>query len=442
MKTSLLLLLFITPFILLAQPTDGLVGYYSFDDFTVTDATEIGGDGTIYGSMEFEQGISGACLSLDGDDYVIFEGDINNYFHTDDFSYSFFISGNSLSNTQSILGKRSYCNGYNQFDVRIYQSGIVRCAIAGDGVWQTASINVDVTQDCWEMITFVREGVNTYAYYNGELFIQGYSGEVLDVANSTDLSISNSPCIAPVDGTERLTGKIDELRIYDRALSHEEVAELYEFYMPKAPYEEILFCNTTNVEVELETTMAGEVNWYDANGSLIGEGNPTIVTLDANPFIVAELIDEFGCLYRDTVLVSRGESIVVNENITICEGEALEWGGQTYTEEGFYDYTTSNEWGCEIGNFLSLTVEVCGEVTEENEIEDLSGDTELKLLTYNISIFNLNGSFVKTITQIGYNWEIPNQNLFLAKGAYIASIEYINAENELKRESVKFFYAY
>ncbi len=215
---------------LLAQPNPDLVAYYSFDNNDLSEATGIGGDGTAFGTLEYTNGIKGNALLFSGDDFVTFSGNVNNYFNEEDFTYSFFIKDLDLNRQQSILGKRAYCNGYNLFDARINATEELRCSIAGDSNnWQSSSINTTIEQECWEQITFVREGFNTYLYVNGELKNSGSADIVLNLENSADLSISNSPCI-DFDGTQSLIGVFDELRVYSRALSSTEVAELFEEY--------------------------------------------------------------------------------------------------------------------------------------------------------------------------------------------------------------------
>ena len=86
-------------------------------------------------------------------------------------------------------------------------------------------ISPDIEEGGWYHITLVREGQEAHTYINGimQKSVKRCSG--VDLSNDAVLSFSNSPCL---DGkVQRFKGILDEVRVYDRALSEEEVEAIY-----------------------------------------------------------------------------------------------------------------------------------------------------------------------------------------------------------------------
>ena len=86
-------------------------------------------------------------------------------------------------------------------------------------------ISPDIDGGGWYHIALVREGRYAYTYINGQLQRKATRCSGVDISNDAVLSFSNSPCL---DGmTRRFKGVLDEVRVYDRALSEEEIEDIY-----------------------------------------------------------------------------------------------------------------------------------------------------------------------------------------------------------------------
>ena len=78
----------------------------------------------------------------------------------------------------------------------------------------------------WMHIALVREGLHARLYLNGELRFETSRCQGIDLSNESPLQFSNSPCIQDREA-RRFKGVLDELRIYSRALTDEEIRALY-----------------------------------------------------------------------------------------------------------------------------------------------------------------------------------------------------------------------
>lgn len=209
--------------------SDGLVAHYSFNDCHARDLTDGGSDGTAYGDPSCHCGVEGNALFFDGlNDYLEFPGKVNRCFGTTDFTVSFYIkpSGYSVFR-QSLLAKREFCDDYTHFDLQL---DVNRNEIQTDVYESPEKYFDDLTPETpntdWIHYALVREGIHAYTYINGQLRKEDRKCSGVDIDNGALLGFANSPCLGS-GRTVRFKGGLDELRVYDRALSDEEIAELY-----------------------------------------------------------------------------------------------------------------------------------------------------------------------------------------------------------------------
>ncbi len=214
------------------SPADGLVAYYSFNHCDARDDSGNGSDGVLFGEVGCWCGIEDDGLMLDGRrDYVEFRGLVNKYFNTSDFTISFYFKPQGYSVfPQSLLGKRSRCDERHMLDMLLNMP----LKAVDTYFHQTASIYYrDISPEYeapgWHHFALVRDGRIARTYINGQLQRRAIRCRGVDISNETPLSLANSPCV--VRGkARRFKGIIDELRVYDRALTDEEMAELYAMY--------------------------------------------------------------------------------------------------------------------------------------------------------------------------------------------------------------------
>lgn len=207
----------------------GLVAYYSFNDCDATDETGNESHGKLYGDVGCWCGIENDGLLFDGiDDYVAFDGIVNRYFSTSDFTVSFYYKANKYSVIkQSLLSKRNDCEKYNALDFRLDQNlKKVELFVNETPIKDYGDISPDTGGEGWKHVVLSRKGTRAYTYINGMPQMEGFRCSGIDLSNEAPLSFSNSPCIES-GSIVRFKGVMDELKVYDRALSDEEVFELY-----------------------------------------------------------------------------------------------------------------------------------------------------------------------------------------------------------------------
>lgn len=222
---SLLLSTFITK----GQFEDYLVGYYPFENGQATDLTDRGGDGTIYGDLQIVEGVNGEAIRFDGGDHnIVFQGKVNRYLRgRRDFTISFYFRSDDLDQRSSLIGKRNYCDGNRMFDLRLFRGKLKAEMYERSRPRIRNNLYTSIPNQRWHHYVYVRKGTTVRLFVDGLLQDSGRIPRVISVEDEAYFSINSSPCKG-VDGTGNLRGSMDELKIFNEALSRREVAILFD----------------------------------------------------------------------------------------------------------------------------------------------------------------------------------------------------------------------
>jgi hypothetical protein len=199
--------------------TSGLIGLWSFDGPDVSGSTAYdrsgeGNDGTITGGAFPTIGVVGQALGFDGVDDKVDTGDWDS-FGTTPFTVSAWVKGVGSSPSLGIIGSISVTTGW----ALEAHNGTARWYVNASTV-SGASIN----NGTWHHVVGVRDGSTIYLYVDGVL---AGSTTASQVGNSTDDSSSVYIGSWGSSGFE-YAGSIDDVRVYDRALSASEIEQLYQ----------------------------------------------------------------------------------------------------------------------------------------------------------------------------------------------------------------------
>ena len=222
-------------------PTDGLVAFYPFDG-NASDKSGNGLDGYVNGAVPGKDrcDIDRRAYFFDGDQDYITIGDITNLDGLTSMSISVWIYSDGIkdSNSGTIISKH-YAEGNSErvFIFDLYPDNTVRLCIYGaDGNadWEKQRTIYPIPKSQWNHVVVNWSGQkHKFQFYvNGKEVASRYESN----ANKPD-RIYNKNSVLMVGGTQygknktdyMFNGRIDELRIYSRELTYEEVLSLYYF---------------------------------------------------------------------------------------------------------------------------------------------------------------------------------------------------------------------
>ena len=211
--------------------TNGLVLWQDYQKKTTLDYSGNENNGIIHGNPQWVvdeprhgwvNGKFGKALSFDGvDDYVevLDSPELNPDYIT--ITAWFMLYNNNARG--AIISK-----DYTQYDLIVSDvdsDGVVELRFDGrtsaGGILTLAS-NLDLESNVWYFATVTYDGQYVKMYLDGELIAQKSVAGVL-ANTSNNLHIGERP-----DGTLPFNGSIDEVRIYNRTLSANEIKEIYE----------------------------------------------------------------------------------------------------------------------------------------------------------------------------------------------------------------------
>ncbi len=360
-----------------AQPIIGLVAYYSFDLCDASDDTGNGADGVFSGAPDCECGPIGNALRLNGvNDDVRFLGSFDLLF-AGDFTMSFYFLPENAPGIIDILSKKANCTIDNSLAIR-YESGsrTLRAEIAENINARSESRVVLDGPECWKHITWVRNGVNLLLYVNGVLVQTVNTPGFLDVSNNGVMSIANSPCLA--NGEQRFAGRIDELRMYNRALTTAEVESLYVQVDQIATRDTFIFLGGS-VQIDVPNSCAQGYTWSPANDVVTpGIAEPVISPAQSRTYQLR--MDYPSCVATDTVRIIVIDSSQIDCNDVFVPNAFTPNGDQLNDEFGisnrfffgeFIGLEIYDRWGSQIFKSIDPFVKWDGTYNGEDSIPDM-----------------------------------------------------------------------
>ncbi len=216
----------------------GLVGYWDFDEgsgSTVDDKTGNGNKATLSNGVQRTAGKFGSGVQFDRNNENVKVIDRNGLNFNQDFTVAMWINPTDWNVNEPIFSNglvRFFHRGDWAGDIVYFLIKINTQENIGDSVWDGwAGVKTQqpASENTWHSIVGVKSGKNLTIYLDGIK-----SGDVSLSRYSTDDSGLGNLFIGG-DGTRNFNGKIDEIRIWNRSLTVNEVQELYLY--PLVPIE-------------------------------------------------------------------------------------------------------------------------------------------------------------------------------------------------------------
>lgn len=202
-----------------------LAAYYRFDLETGEDTSGNGLDLTLFGDVHFENGVFGLALAPNGSNDRFAARPVSDpglNFGMADFTIQAWVNYTDTSGEQILLEKFSGASGPGWTFTKLSNN---RFGFANDvgGTPVVQSAEQTIALDTWHHL-LIRRSSATY-----ELF---YNNVMIASATSPHGSTSTAPLLIgrrnDADGRNfSLKGKIDEIAIWSRSLSDQEIAQLY-----------------------------------------------------------------------------------------------------------------------------------------------------------------------------------------------------------------------
>ncbi len=217
---------------------DGLIGYWNFEDGTspsvIYDKSGSGVHGSVIGSPMWSAGLRGQAIEIRNSSGHIVLGTSNDYNYGDsqDFSVSVWVKTDAIVNDGPVIGNKNWASGAN--------IGWVIAPRPATGSWQwnyrgELGSRLDyrpsspaLADNQWHMLTVTHDRAGNATFY-----FDGAKQSQIDISASPGSIHAGYPTVIGTDGTQGTAynrwwnGLIDEVSMWNRALSESEVAELF-----------------------------------------------------------------------------------------------------------------------------------------------------------------------------------------------------------------------
>ena len=330
-------------------PANGLVGWWPFNG-NANDESGNGNHGTVNGATLTADrfGNANMAYSFDGvDDYLIMNAS-NHYVNTN-LTISAYINPSTFQEVKFIeMGSQSSANWclYTQNNLAIGFRKNAGCSNYNQNQFLTP-----VAPSIWKHVVLVTNANESKLYLDGV---------ILQTLPSTPFD-SSCPLSNLYIGLDILiqqefwAGKIDDIGIWNRALTACEIQNLYQSqvnYVSQAisAGADQSICAGDNVTL----SGAGGSN-YQWNNNVV-DGQAFTPNQSAN--YVLNGTDSLGCQGTDTVVVTVLENATSTLTQTALDSYTL--NGQTYTQSGTYTQTVPAANGCDSTITLNLTLNFTG----------------------------------------------------------------------------------
>lgn len=209
-----------------AANQSGLVGHWTFDNITngtVADTSGLANDGSIQGNPQVVSGPSGSALDFNGSSDFVQVADSSSLDVTDQITLAAWIRP-ERNGTQYVIKKATY-GETDGFELSLSSSGSIfvrfNQASERNAHRLDSSINYPTDGSTWLHVVATYDGNTIKLYINGQL--DSSKADQFEIATN-DLALAFG---AESDGYRAYSGSLDDVAIYDRALSAEEVQALY-----------------------------------------------------------------------------------------------------------------------------------------------------------------------------------------------------------------------
>ena len=233
-KFAIFLIVILSSAVAISQiPTDGLVAHYTFDEgdgYFVGDQSGNGLDGEVMGDPYWEDGVSGSSLFCNGVDTYVNCGASTDFDLSTEITLSCWVKPLDMLNGEH---NPWVSKGDHAYAIKHWSGNLMEFFIY-DGAWTSARIRVDSTYNgAWRHFAGVYDGNELKAYMNGEL------DSVTALVSAANITTNELWIGGNSEYADRLyEGNIDEVLIYDIALTDEEIMAIYDATKPAAAVQE------------------------------------------------------------------------------------------------------------------------------------------------------------------------------------------------------------
>ena len=182
-------------------------------------------DGQLLNGVTYTRGFNGRAFHFNGQGSEVDFDAVGGNFNRDPFTIAFFIKTTSQV-SQAMVEKRPVCDAASFWDFRMtgdLWGAFLDGAPGAEGTGVTGPPGI--ADGNWHHVALVRNGTNNTIYLDGANPSTAISPEAVQLSNAAPMRAGMSRCTG-IDGTNPFDGNLDELMIFNKALSQQQIKVL------------------------------------------------------------------------------------------------------------------------------------------------------------------------------------------------------------------------
>ena len=327
-------------------PTNGLVGWWPFNG-NANDESGNGNHGTVNGATltTDRDGKPNSAYSFNGTNFINVTNSSIAAFNQSSFSACLWFKTNTASVGTFI--RYDNCISFSGWGMRIGhpKQGIVNVLeFPSNRLPNEINSTSLYNNNQWNQAIFIRDvsTLKDLLYINGVLIGQKSFTSINQLSNTGSVFRFGS-CA----GYEYFSGLLDDIAIYNRALTQEEITKLYTATLPCTnpnaqitPQSNTTFCQGGFVNLNASTGANYTYQWYNNGQPINGATNATYQATASGNYSVKVMDGTCNSTSTATTVVVNqypSSNVQVVGNTTICQGSTV-----TLTAQGSGSYLWSN----------------------------------------------------------------------------------------------------
>jgi len=287
------------------------VYHVGFDDCTATDLVGNLDDQFFSPSIDCDCGVNidAAYFNEEADSIYLNDG-VKGLIGEDDFTFSMYFWVEDADEPYSLFSIQRFCSKDSTFQIRyipaINELDVQIAKNFGSGVFLNAPLD---EERCWHHMVFVKEGLDYSLTVDGEFIKTDNLIEPAIMGEKHIVRMGTSPCLGITE--THMRGRIDEIQIFDRALTLEEIQQLEEKPDQIINRDTTIFAGSS-VFIETGSICSPNISWSPSTG-LDNPSSTNPIAMPNTSTLYEMTIDHGSCTARDNINI-----FVIDEDDIDC----------------------------------------------------------------------------------------------------------------------------